>query len=209
VARDEALNFYYQENLDLLQCLGAEVVPFSLLKDEELPEDLQGIYLGGGFPELFAGRLSANRSMRGSVRDFFAAGGVIYAECGGLMVLCEALIDFDGRRHEMMGLVPATAAMRRDQLSLGYVSVESLRDTVLARAGERYRAQTFHYSVLQGARFQPALKLYHGANASFDGYADRNLFATYVHAYFAGQPALARRFVDRCRGVMHSSRKQQ
>jgi len=106
VARDEALNFYYQENLDLLQCLDAEVVPFSLLKDEELPEDLQGIYLGGGFPELFAGRLSANRSMRGSIRDFFAAGGVIYAECGGLMVLCETLIDFDGRRHEMMGLVP-------------------------------------------------------------------------------------------------------
>ena len=99
--------------------------------------------------------------------------------------------------------------MRGDQLSLGYVSVESLRDTVLARAGERYRAQTFHYSVLQEARFQPALKLYHGANASFDGYADRNLFATYVHAYFAGQPALARRFVDRCRGVMHSSRRQQ
>ena len=209
VARDEALNFYYQENLDLLQCLDAEVVPFSLLKDEELPEDLQGIYLGGGFPELFAGRLSANRSMRGSIRDFFAAGGVIYAECGGLMVLCETLIDFDGRRHEMAGLVPATAAMRRDQLSLGYVSVESLRDTVLARAGERYRAQTFHYSVLQEARFQPALKLYHGANASFDGYADRNLFATYVHAYFAGQPALARRFVDRCRGAMHSSRRQQ
>ncbi|TMG75450.1 MAG: hypothetical protein E6H75_10235 [Betaproteobacteria bacterium] len=92
---------------------------------------------------------------------------------------------------------------------MNYGTADAIDVTRLRRAGERYRAQTFHYSVLQEARFQPALKLYHGANASFDGYADRNLFATYVHAYFAGQPALARRFVDRCRGVMHSSRRQQ
>ena len=199
VARDEALNFYYQENLDLLSCLGAEIVPFSLLHDEALPEGVQGIYLGGGFPEIFSARLSSNRAMKASVRDFYAKDGVIYAECGGLMVLCEALVDFQGCRHEMMGLVPAVAVMRRDKLSLGYVEVQPLKNTVLADVGESYRAQTFHYSVLEDARFEPALKVCHGANVSYDGYVNRNLFATYVHAYFAACPRLAERFVDRCR----------
>jgi len=199
VARDEALNFYYQENLDLLECLGSDTVSFSVLNDGALPRNLQGIYLGGGFPEVFAGRLSANHSMRDSIRDFFAAGGVIYAECGGLMLLCEALIDFGGCRHEMIGLVPATSVMRRDKLSLGYVNVEPLQNTVIAHVGEGYRAQTFHYSVLEDVRFQPVLKLKHGSNASFDGYASGNLLATYVHAHFAAQPKLAQRFVERCR----------
>jgi cobyrinic acid a,c-diamide synthase len=200
VARDAALNFYYQENIDLLECLGAEIVPFSILDDPQPPPGVHGIYLGGGFPEIFAGRIAANMSMRRGMRDFFASGGAIYAECGGLMILCDALVDLDGRRHEMFGLVPATSVMRRDRLSLGYVDVETLEDTLIARAGARYRAQTFHHSVLEDVRFTPALKLYHGAKASFDGCAERNLFATYVHAHFAAQPGLAERFVERCRG---------
>ena len=199
LARDEALNFYYQENLDLLSCLGAEMVPFSLLHDQALPLGIQGIYLGGGFPENFSARLSSNHDMKASVRDFHAAGGVIYAECGGLMVLCEALVDFEGHRHEMIGLVPAVAVMRRDKLSLGYVEVESLQNTILADVGEIYRAQTFHYSVLEDAHFEPVLKVCHGAKVSYDGYVNRNLFATYMHAHFAARPSLAERFVERCR----------
>src|SRR4051812_26871370 len=148
VARDAALNFYYQENLDLLECLGAETVPFSVLDAEALPPGLHGLYLGGGFPEMFAAAIAANAPMRAAIRDFFAAGRAIYAECGGLMILCDALVDFDGRRHPMLGLVPATAVMRRDRLSLGYVEAEALHDTLIARAGARYRAQTFHHSVL-------------------------------------------------------------
>ena len=209
VGRDEALNFYYQENLELLECFGAELVPFSPLRDEELPPELHGLYLGGGFPELFAARLAANGSMRSALRRFVAAGGAVYAECGGLMVLCEALIDFSGCRHEMAGVVPATCVMRRDRLSLGYVEVEALQDTLLARAGEGYKAQTFHYSVLEDVGFQAALKLRHGANVSFDGYADGNLFATYVHAYFPAQPRLAQRFVERCRGRADELRRKQ
>jgi len=209
VGRDEALNFYYQENLELLECFGAELVPFSLLHDEKLPRALHGLYLGGGFPELFAARLAANGSMRSALRRFVAAGGVVYAECGGLMVLCEALTDFSGCRHEMAGLVPATCVMRRDRLSLGYVEVEAVQDTLLARAGEGYKAQTFHYSVLDDIRFQPALRLRHGANVSFDGYGNGNLFATYVHAYFPAQPRLAQRFVERCRSRADELRSQQ
>lgn len=202
VARDAALNFYYQENLDLLECLGAEIVPFSVLSDARLPADLQGLYLGGGFPELFAATIAANVPLRDGIRKFFAGGRVVYAECGGLMILCDALVDLDGRRHEMFGLVPATTVMRRDRLSLGYVGVEALEDTLIAEAGQRYRAQTFHHSVLEDVRFRPALKLYHGASTSFDGYtAGRRLLATYVHAYFAAQPGLAGRLVEQCRSA--------
>ena len=185
--------------LYLLSCFGAEIVPFSLLNDQDLPPGVRGIYLGGGFPEVFSARLSANHAMKASIRDFHSAGGVIYAECGGLMVLCEALVDFEGCRHEMIGLVPAVSVMRRDKLSLGYVEVETLKGTVIAGVGENYRAQTFHYSVLENARFEPALKVRHGANVSYDGYVNRNLFATYIHAHFAASPTLAQRFVDRCR----------
>ncbi len=202
VARDAALNFYYQENLDLLECRGAEIAPFSVLDDERLPSGAQGVYLGGGFPELFAEKIAANAPILGAIRGFAAAGGPIYAECGGLMILCDALIDLEGRRHAMAGLVPATSVMRRDRLSLGYVEVEALRDTLIARAGERYRAQTFHHSVLEEARFAPALRLYHGRKTSLDGYGDHNLLATYVHAHFAARPELAERFVERCRDTM-------
>jgi cobyrinic acid a,c-diamide synthase len=198
VARDEALNFYYQENLELLEGAGAEIVTFSLMRDAALPPDLQGLYLGGGFPELFAARLAENAPMLAAIRDFHATGGAIYAECGGLMVLCDALVDFEGRRHGMAGLVPATAVMRRDRLSLGYCEVRPRKDTLLAPAGMRYRAQTFHHSVLEDVRFEPALELAHGSSVSHDGYAAPGILATYVHAHFAACPSLAKRFVDQC-----------
>ena len=201
LARDAALHFYYPENLELLECQGAEIVPFSVLEDERVPGGAHGVYLGGGFPELFAEKIAANTAMLGAIGAFAAGGGPVYAECGGLMILCESLVDLEGRRHAMAGLVPAVSVMRRDRLSLGYVEVETLRDTLLARAGERYRAQTFHHSVLDDARFAPALKLYHGGNTSLDGYGERNLLATYAHAHFAARPQLAERFVERCRAA--------
>src|SRR5258708_19340748 len=116
---------------------------------------------------MFSARLYSNRAMKTSVRDFHAAGGVIYAECGGLMVLCEALVDFQGCRHEMMGLVPAVAGMHRDKLSLGYVEVEPLKNTVLAHVGQSYRAPTFLYFVLENPPFEPPLKLCPRANLSY------------------------------------------
>jgi cobyrinic acid a,c-diamide synthase len=200
VARDEALNFYYQENLDLLEAAGAEMVPFSVVHDAALPPGARGLYLGGGFPELFAERIGRNLPMRAAIRDFHATGGTIYAECGGLMVLCETLVDLEGRRHPMVGLVPATAAMRRDRISLGYCEVRSLRPTLIAPEGATYRAQTFHHSVLEDGRFTPVLELAHGARVTFDGYAAPGILATYVHANFAGAPSLAKRLVDHCYG---------
>ena len=199
VAQDRALNFYYRDNLDLLQCLGAEIVPFSLLEDDRLPDAVDGVYLGGGFPEMHAEALASRVALHAAMREFHASGRVIYAECGGLMVLCDTLTDLAGRTHRMIGLVPANASMRAGRLTLGYVEVEILRGSILGEAGTRYAGQRFHASNLERARFEPALALRQGGKMSRDGYGCDGLLATYVHAHFAGAPHLARSIVQHCR----------
>jgi len=198
IAFDQAFHFYYQDNLDLLEALGARLVYFSPLKDSQLPNDLHGLYIGGGFPEVFAEELAQNTRMKESIWKFYQAGAPIYAECGGLMYLCEALVDFEGHAHEMIGLVPARTIMQRDKLSLGYVEVEVLKDNILSRKGERFRAQTFHYSVLDGENPNPCYRAKHGEKFSYDGYGLKNLLATYIHAHFAAAPQLAENFVQSC-----------
>ena len=129
LARDEAFCFYYTDNLELLERAGAELVPFSPI-DEPLPENIDGIYLGGGYPELHAEKLAANASTREAIREFASAGGPIYAECGGLMYLGDAIRTLDGTTHPMLGLVAGTAVMHERLQSLGYVEVETQRRTL-------------------------------------------------------------------------------
>ena len=107
LARDPAFCFYYEDNLDLLRAAGAEIVPFSPLDDPALPEGVELVYLGGGYPEVFAARLAANAPMRQSIRRYHAEGGAILAECGGLMACAETLRDASGDDHPMWGLIPA------------------------------------------------------------------------------------------------------
>ena len=111
VARDQAFNFYYQDNLDLLEQLGAELVFWSPLNDSQLPKDIQGMYFGGGFPEVFAPQLAANISLIQAVKNSISAGIPTIAECGGLMYLCEQIIDFDGNSWPMVGILPTHAQM--------------------------------------------------------------------------------------------------
>jgi cobyrinic acid a,c-diamide synthase len=144
VARDEAFSFYYEDNLDLLAAHGAELLPFSPLRDEALPAGARGAYFGGGFPELYADRLAANTPLLGAVRRAAAEGLPIYAECGGLMYLARTLTDFDGRAHSLAGLLPCDVAMANRRMALGYVDLEAQRDSLLARAGERLRGHEFH-----------------------------------------------------------------
>jgi len=201
LAFDEALHFYYDDNLRRLEALGAELVRFSPLRDSRLP-DVEGLYLGGGYPEVHAEALSANSAMRADVATFGERGGPIYAECGGLMYLATALRTLDGRAHPMVGLVPAEAVMADRLEALGYVEVELRAGTPLGPAGTRFRGHQFRYSRLTEP--VPSVELVYsvrrrrGQEASAEGYRIKNVVASYVHAHWASNPRVAEAFVAAC-----------
>jgi cobyrinic acid a,c-diamide synthase len=193
VAYDPAICFYYTDNLDLLEAEGAQLVRFSPLNDHSLPEaDL--LYFGGGYPELHGERLAANAAMRRAVRAFAERRGAIYAECGGMMYLTQAIRDFEGRPHEMVGLFPAEAVMKRPGLTLGYREVCLTRPCVLGDAGVIARGHEFHYSSLVPTgplEYACALTDAKGAARGQDGLIARNTLALYSHLHFGSEPALA------------------
>ncbi len=201
LARDAAFHFYYEDNLRRLESLGAELVPFSPIADAELPPDVGGVYLGGGYPELHAEALSANGSLRLSLRAFAGRGGPIYAECGGLMYLARAIRTLDGRAHEMVGLVPGVAAMERKLQALGYVEVETTARTPLGEQGLRFRGHQFRYSTLEGAQVDGLayrVRRRRGGSTAPEGYGQGNVLASYVHAHWASNPMAAEGFVSAC-----------
>ncbi|MDQ6601117.1 MAG: cobyrinate a,c-diamide synthase [Chloroflexota bacterium] len=199
VARDRAFSFYYEDNLDLLRLVGAEIVPFSPLADARLPERTAGLYIGGGFPEIYAAELAANDTLRAEIRDAVTAGLPCYAECGGLMYLTEALVDGAGGRYPMVGLLPGDAMMGGRWPKIGYTTVRALRDTPLLRIGEEARGHEFHYSTWENipADTPHAYTTRDGRGEHLEGYACGNLLTSYVHLHFWGTPALAARFVQR------------
>ncbi len=200
VARDRAFSFYYEDNLDLLRLAGAAIVPFSPLEDARLPDGAAGLYIGGGFPEMYAAELAANGALRREIRDAVATGMPCYAECGGLMYLTESLTDGAGERHPMVGLVPGRAAMGGRWPHIGYTTVRALRDTPLLRAGEQARGHEFHHSTWEGVPpdIPHAFIAQDARGGTPAGYARGNLLASYIHLHFWGMPALAARFVARC-----------
>ncbi len=201
VARDEAFCFYYEDNLDLLRAAGAEVVPFSPLRDRALPAGACGIYLGGGYPELHAAALTANTALLAELRAAGRAGMPIYAECGGLMYLTQGITDQAGVRQPMVGLLPGWTALN-DRLIMGYRVVAAERDSLLLRRGEEVRGHEFHYSIWseRPACLPAAYRIAprEGATGEAEGYADGNLLASYVHLHFGARPELAERFVQAC-----------
>ncbi|MHB1133694.1 MAG: cobyrinate a,c-diamide synthase [Chloroflexota bacterium] len=197
VARDAAFCFYYQDNLDLLAAYGARLLPFSPLVDASLPEGIDGLYLGGGFPELHAEQLAANHPLLAAVRTAAAAGLPIYAECGGLLYLCQSLADREGREHSMVGLVPARAAMRGRRIALGYAEVRATTDNLLLAAGESARGHEFHWSSLVEP-LPPERAAYVLEDGRREGYRHGGLLASYVHLHFASNPALAANLVAAC-----------
>jgi cobyrinic acid a,c-diamide synthase len=155
IARDAAFQFYYPDNLDSLSSLGAELVPFSPIADARLPEDLDALYLGGGYPELFAPRLSANSGMLGAMGRFAASGRSVYAECGGLMYLGRSIETTDATRHPLAGVLPIDTAMLPRLARLGYVEADLAVDSLWGPAGTRCRGHEFHYSrIIGGAAMQ-------------------------------------------------------
>ena len=200
VVRDEAFHFTYEDNLDLLRAAGAEVVFFSPLRDESLPVRTAGVILGGGFPEVYAGRLSANRAMHAALHDAQRRGLPLYAECGGLMYLTEGIVDGDGTLHPMVGCLPGRCRMG-ERLTLGYRVARSAGDSWFLGAGEMVRGHEFHYSVWEGRPddLPPAFFLLprsREGKARPDGARIGGLWASYVHVHFAAMPELAQRFVQ-------------
>jgi cobyrinic acid a,c-diamide synthase len=200
LARDAAFQFYYAENLDLLRAAGAEIVEWSPLADAEVP-DVDGLYLGGGYPELHAEQLAGNAAVRKSIRRFAERGRPIYAECGGLMFLAESLEDVEGRVHPMAGLLPAAVRMREHGLTLGYAEVTLAAPTLLGPAGTVVRGQEFHASTL--GPVPPAItRAYRvrapGGGERAEGYAVGRALLSYVHLHFASNPAVAAAFVEAC-----------
>ncbi len=200
IAQDPAFGFYYQDNLDLLEAWGAKLHAVSPLKDRTLPEDVQGLYLGGGFPELYAEPLEANEAFRQSVREAALAGMPIYAECGGLMYLSEGIVTFEGRRHHMVGLIPGWSAMQRRKAKMGYVVAEALRSAILLKQGQKVRAHEFHWSELPGPKEEAAYRILEpeGRLEGFVAGRQGNILGSYLHLHFGSDPALAQQFVLAC-----------
>jgi cobyrinic acid a,c-diamide synthase len=195
VALDKAFNFYYQENLEALEDAGIELVFFSPMEDTAPPAGAAGLYIGGGFPELFAGRLTENTRMRASVKAFAAKGGIIIAECGGLMWLSSALEDLSGARYEMCGVLPGTAVMGKRLRRLGCVSCATLRDSALGPAGTVFRGHEFHWSALEfrgAAPPEPAFQVEYMSGEKLaepdTSAAAGNVTASYIHTHFASNP---------------------
>lgn len=200
VAKDAAFNFYYEDNLDLLRAAGAKIVFFSPLTDSALPPNTAGIYLGGGFPELFAEPLSQNITLKRALQKAHAAQMPIYAECGGFMYLTEQLIDLKGNSYPMMALVPGITKMQNRLVSMGYRMVKSTGGNFLIEAETPLRGHEFHWSTWEttceiSAAWQVKSRRTDDSSKP-NGYATDNLIASYIHLHFAHNLSLAQNFVQ-------------
>jgi len=199
VARDRAFSFYYADNLDTLAAVGFELVEWSPLSDRALPANASGLYLGGGFPEVFAAELSENQAARQAVRQAIAAGMPTYAECGGLMYLGDRLIDFQEQSHSMVGALPVTTQMGA-RLTLGYRQATVQRATPLVAAGEVLWGHEFHRSYATTYPERPIFSLqnYDGTLRSSEGWQHGSIHASYLHLHLGDKFSLVERFRDRC-----------
>lgn len=196
MARDAAFAFTYADNPEALRGLGADVVEFSPLVDAALPAHVDGLYLPGGYPELFAERLADNVSMRESIAGAASAGLPIYAECGGMLYLLESLTDGDGRELPMAGVLPASATMMPRLQRVGYTQATLVASEVLGEAGTVVRGHEFRYSRCEPqAGAAPAWVV----DGEARGFAADNVVASYLHLNFAGCPQIASAFVAACR----------
>ncbi len=200
VAKDAAFNFYYADNFDILRAAGAELVEWSPLTDLQLPPDIQGLYFGGGFPEVFAETLAANQSARSAVKAAIVAGMPTYAECGGLMYLCDRIVDFDDRSQPMVGIFPTTAVMG-EKLTLGYRQLTLLQDSLMGKIGDRVWGHEFHRSTLIDLPATPLYNLQgYESKSTFapEGWYKYNAQAAYTHLHFGNRPDLSTRFIEHC-----------
>ena len=199
VAKDEAFNFIYEESIDCIKDHGAEIRYFSPIHDVKIPECADGIYIPGGYPELYADKLEENSSMRESVRNAVLSGMPVIAECGGFLYLGSKLADRDGNMFEMAGVLPGEAENGGKLVRFGYAELSSEKDSMLIHKGEKFPVHEFHYwdSTENGSDLTASKVI---SSRKWEcGFATDTMYAGFPHLYMAGSPVLAERFVQACR----------
>jgi cobyrinic acid a,c-diamide synthase len=209
VAYDAAFHFYYRDLFDELEDAGCSIVHFSPIADRNLPDGLDALYLGGGYPEEMAAELSENEPMLAAVRGFAASGRPIYAECGGLMYLCRDLETVDGKRLPMAGLLPAGTKMHAGLQALSYVNVTLKEDSLWGLAGDSVRGHEFHHSTLtanpagiEGWRCVYSMKKRWLDAPVEEGFQKANTLASYAHLHLPSRPRALEHFVHACTDTM-------
>lgn len=199
-ALDRAFHFYYQDNLDYLEHIGARLVPFSPLSDRSLPENVGAIYFGGGYPELAAAELAANTEMIAAVRNASEDGMPILAECGGLMYLARELVDAERAVHRQVGVFEMAIAMRRRLAALGYYTAEVSTEIPWVPSVGRLVGHVYHWSEIVENDHEPVFRLHSPEKPELsDGFLVRCTLASYLHVHFASCPELAAGFVEAAR----------
>ncbi|MGI0028063.1 MAG: cobyrinate a,c-diamide synthase [Nitrosopumilaceae archaeon] len=198
VALDESFNFYYQDNLDALKKEGAKIEFFSPVSDSKVP-DCDGIYIGGGFPEVIGSALEKNSRMQKNIKTLAESGMPIYAECGGLMYLTKS-IDYGSRKFKMVGLFDVTTKMQK-KLKLNYTKARITKDCLIAKVPSTIQGHEFHFSELESiskdSKFAYDLSIGVGIKNQKDGLMQYDTLASYMHMHFA-RPGIARNFVQNC-----------
>ena len=199
IAYDKAFCFYYEDNLDLLRQAGAEIVFSSPLSQSQIPAGADAVYIGGGYPELYAEALSGNSSMLASVNEWAKLGKPLYAECGGLMYLSQGIRDFEGNFFKMAGVLDFETRMRSSKPRLGYREVILEKDCILGKKGNCLRGHEFHYSEIS-TETRASVLVYSVRDKSgnllqHEGYQVNKTLASYIHLHFAGNMAIADNFI--------------
>lgn len=205
IAQDNAFSFYYNDTIDMLTDAGAELIPFSPVNDHSLPKALDGVYLGGGYPEAFAKELSQNTGMLDSMRMFSESDKVIFAECGGFMYLGNAIRDADGHTWEMTGIFNFSTVMNTNLKRLGYCEIVTAQDTILGKEGTALKGHEFHYSSITGGSSKHpdnAFEVtYRNGQKSLCGYAKGNILGGYIHIHWGSNDTIVNFFLNRCRST--------
>jgi len=198
VARDKAFCFYYEDNFDLLRAAGARLVFFSPLNDPCLPAGIDAVYLGGGYPELYAAQLSGNSTMLADLRSWCDQAKPVYAECGGFMYLTQGIYDTDNCYRPMVGIFPVAARMQLHRASLGYREITTTSASCFGPIGTTLRGHEFHYSTID--EMAPGItRVYQTSDGSTVGYGYKKTIGGYVHLHFGWNNDAVTAFINYCR----------
>jgi cobyrinic acid a,c-diamide synthase len=207
IALDEAFSFYYADAIDLLRRNGAEIIGFSPLHDSALPEGLDGVYIGGGFPETFSAALEGNTTMRQSMKRHLENGLPAFAECGGLMYLTKSISDFAGSRRAMVGILDAETQMTK-KLTLAYTLARAKKDSIISKTGDSLRGHEYHFSRIESipedASFAYEMTRGTGIADHREGWQSHRVLGCYSHIHLCSSPRSAARFVRSCLATSRS-----